>query len=162
LERQKNAVIQKNSPAPEQTEQGADQVQPRVHDRLAGNGWPSFAISNLRPVTFGKVRALFDLCIGPVTLLECRLVVDDAGAPQFVSPNRIKEDFTKVYRATTELDRKFAALVFEAVVEQLAPAPAQTRPARARAVKGSTPEGRAWAVDQEARFERRPEELKSS
>lgn len=112
--------MQKQSPTPLQTEQGRDQECLRSPDVLANGASPSFEIGNIKRVAFGKIRATFDLVVGPITLLECKLIVGNDEAPKFIAPPSVKEHYSQAYRSTVEIDRKFARDVFDAVVEQLA------------------------------------------
>ncbi|MGC2407038.1 MAG: hypothetical protein WA431_11580 [Candidatus Cybelea sp.] len=79
-----------------------------------------FTIWNLRSVCFGKVRWVFDLRIGPVTLRDTCLVYGEDHKPKFAAPNRIRESTTRSVIPVAEVDRLFMDRVFTAVLERIA------------------------------------------
>ena len=63
---------------------------------------------------------LFDLKVGPLTLLDCNLVVDENDSPKFVAPAPIREKFSDTFRSTVDVDRKFIPrAVFDAVAVRM-------------------------------------------
>ena|ERR1700729_3459093 len=122
---------------------------------LDATQFPRFEISNLRRVEYGRVRARFDLEVGPVRLLDCNLVVDRDGQPSFVGPGAVKDSYGS-YRSTSELSRPFKEQVFEAVVSELR---GDRRAAAQTDDTAAAPERHSWAEDQEARFDRAVAEL---
>jgi hypothetical protein len=78
-----------------------------------------FSIWNLRPVCFGKVRWIFDLRIGPVTLRDTCVVYGEDHKPRFVAPRRIRESTTRSMIPAAEVDRLFMDRVFPAVLERI-------------------------------------------
>ena len=79
---------------------------------------PPFEISNLRPVTAGRVRWRFDLSVFPFICVRFCLVAYGDSRPdrrdqlRRAVPEHIKDCFTREYVATTFLDRTFARDVF--------------------------------------------------
>jgi hypothetical protein len=115
--------------------------------------FPRFEVANLREVAYGKIRWIFDLELGPVTV-ECQIVTGDDGQPNFTTPARIKDGYTRAFRSTVKVERDFMTEVHRAAVAavrgEVYPGRSATTPDVDRA---------AWEQDQEARFERAFDEI---
>ena len=111
---------------------------------------PAFSVSNFKEVRYGKIRLLFDLRIGPVTLRECAIVVDESEKPKFAAPRRLKEKFSDAWMSVADVDSRFMLAVFETVMAKLH-GPKPERAPRREALADTRD---AWAEEQEARFER--------
>jgi hypothetical protein len=81
--------------------------------------FPAFAVGNFRQVSYGKVRLLFDLKVGPITLRDCNIVVDEDGKPKFAAPRRIREAFSNTFIPAADCDRAFMRRVFGEVLSQM-------------------------------------------
>lgn len=73
-------------------------------------------IDNLRSVQRGRIRWLFDAQIERIRLLDCVVVVDDDGNPQFCGPGKIKDAYTREFRALVTIDQQLRAELFNIVM----------------------------------------------
>ncbi len=80
--------------------------------------FPSFEISNLRPVNFGRVKWRFDLSVFPFICVRFCLVANGDSNPdkrdqlKRAVPEHIKDHFTREFASTVFVDRAFARDVF--------------------------------------------------
>ena len=108
-----------------------------------------FKVKNLQKVEYGRIQWLFDLDLGAVTLLKCRIVADHNQKPAFVAAAQVKDARSQKYISTVRLDRDFANTVFDAVLARI----------NAEAEQGDTRD--EWGEEQERRFDREFDALES-
>lgn len=133
------------------TKSPARQTRDSIELGPSNSVFPPFSVRNLREVDYGRLRWVFELVVGPVTV-ECNVMADDAGQPKFVTQAAVKDAYTQSYRSTVKLDRAFRDEVFDVVAAALRGEEADTE---------REPESQwdRWAEDQEARLERAIDEL---
>jgi hypothetical protein len=123
--------------------------QMRGPQARGASAFPYFKVTNLRQVSWGKIRWLCDVEVGPITLLDCRVVAPD-GQPLFVAVAKIKDARSQTYRSTADVNPAFMRMVFDTVVASL----------NGTTQSGTPPAAEnSWAQEQEARFERAFAEL---
>jgi hypothetical protein len=116
---------------------------------MANELTPAFAVGNFRRVQYGRIRLLFDLKIGPITLRDNAIVFGEDEKPKFAAVRRIREKFSDGYISVADVDSKFMRIVFADVIAKL----------EGNAKPEPAPDPDAWATEQEQRFERAFDEL---